>query len=372
MPPFLTIILFLALALGVLFGAQFFLYVSIVRFFSIIDIANRLTVYVSTAFLPISFISASILAALKENEFTKNFYVLSGVLLGIGANLFLASLAAWITIWTLSFTPFSISKPVIAGTYFFAAVIISLYGVWNTSHPIVKRIDVTIPNIPDFWKGKRIVQLSDIHLGYVYQPNFMSRVAAQVDAREPEMVVITGDLLDGMDGNLEHSLDALNDIHAPQGVFFVTGNHETYYGLDKTFALLEKTRVRVLQDEVVDVQGLKVIGLSYPERREKKDMVGTLNALGDSWKGSPNILLYHSPTHIQGFKESGINLQLSGHTHKGQIFPFNLITKLIYHGHDYGLYRSGDYTLYTTNGIGTWGPSMRIGNRPEIVEIVLR
>lgn len=249
---------------------------------------------------------------------------------------------------------------------------LSLYGVWNASHPIITHINVTIPHLPENWKGKRIVQLSDIHLGYVYQPDFMGRVAAQVETLQPEMVVITGDLLDGMDGNLEHSLDSLDDIHAPKGVLFITGNHETYYGLDKTFALLKRTRVRILQDEVVDMEGLKVIGLSYPERGEKKDMVGVLNSLGDSWKGSPNILLYHSPTYIEKFKEAGINLQLSGHTHKGQIFPFNLITKLIYHGHDYGLYQSGDYTLYTTNGIGTWGPSMRIGNRPEIVAITLR
>jgi predicted MPP superfamily phosphohydrolase len=372
MPPFLAIAIFLALALGVLFGVQFFLYVSIVRFFSIIDMANRLAVYVSTAFMPISFISASVLAALKENAFTKNFYVLSGVLLGIGANLFLASLAAWITIWALSFTSFLIPKPVIAGTYFFVAVIVSLYGVWNTSHPIVKRIDVTIPGLSDAWKGKRIVQLSDIHLGYVYQPEFMRRVASQVDALHPELVVITGDLFDGMDGELERSLDPLNDIRARKGIFFVNGNHETYFGLEKSFALLEKTSIRVLKDEVVDVDGLKIIGIGYPDRGEKKDVVGIVRALGSEWKGSPNILLYHSPTHIRGFKDAGVHLQLSGHTHKGQMFPFNLITKLVYNGHDYGLHRDGDYTLYTTNGVGTWGPSMRIGNRPEIVEITLQ
>lgn len=372
MPSFLTIFVFLTLILGILFGAQFFLYFSIVRFFFIIDVSNKLAVYVSTAFMPLSFIAASALAALKENAFTKNFYILSGVLLGIGANLFLAALAAWITIWALSFTSFSISRPALAGTYFFLAVVVSFYGVWNTSHPIVKRIDVTIPSLPDSWKGKRIVQLSDVHLGYVYQPEFMHRVASQVDALHPEIVVITGDLFDGMDGELERALDPLNDIQAREGIFFVNGNHETYFGLEKSYALLEKTSIRILKDEVVDVHGLKILGISYPERGEKKDVVGVARSLEREWKGSPNILLFHAPTHIDEFAEAGINLQLSGHTHKGQIFPFNLITKLVYKGHDYGLYRKGDYTLYTTNGVGTWGPSMRIGNRPEIVEITLR
>lgn len=372
MPSFLTIALFLALALGVLFGAQFFLYFSIVRFFSIMDVANRMAVYVSTAFLPLSFISASILASVKENSFTRNFYVLSGILLGIGANLFLASLAAWITMWALSYTTLSVPMPVVAGVFFFLASAVSLYGVWNTSNPIVKRIDVTIPGLPEYWKGKRIVQLSDVHLGYVYQPDFMRRVAERVDALHPEIVVITGDLFDGMDGNLDRAIDPINDIQAPEGIFFVNGNHETYFGLEKSFALLAQTKVRVLKDEVVDVRGLKIIGIGYPERREKKDVVDVANALGKKWKGSPNILLYHSPTHTDGFKAAGINLQLSGHTHKGQIFPFNFITKLIYHGRDYGLHQNGDYTLYTTNGIGTWGPAMRLGNRPEIVEITLR
>lgn len=372
MPSFLTVAIFLGIALGVLFGAQFFVYFSIVRFFSILEMTNRLAVYVSTAFLPVSFIAASILASVKENSFTKNFYVFSGILLGIGANVFLASLAVWITAWAFSHTTFSVPTPIVAGAFFFLATAVSLYGVWNTAYPIVKRIDVTIPRLPEHWKGKRIVQLSDVHLGYVYQPDFMRRVAEQVDALHPEIVVITGDLFDGMDGNLDEAIDSLNTIHVPGGIFFVNGNHETYFGLEKSFALLAKTHVRVLKDEVVDVRGLKIIGIGYPERREKKDIVGIAHALGTEWKGSPNVLLYHSPTHIDGFREAGINLQLSGHTHKGQIFPFNFVTKCIYHGHDYGLYEEGDYTLYTTSGVGTWGPAMRLGNRPEIVEITLR
>jgi len=370
--PFLTIAIFLALAFSVLFGAQFFVYFSIVRFFSIMDVTNKISVYVTTAFMPVSFIVASALATLKENAFVKNFYVYSGILLGVMANLFLASLGAWGTMWLLGYTTLSVPMPVIAGSFFFLAAAASIYGVWNASHPVVKYIEATIPNLPDEWKGKRIVQLSDIHLGYVYQPDFMHRVAAQVDALLPEMVVITGDLFDGMDGNLDRSVGPINEIHTKKGIFFVNGNHETYFGLEKSFALLANTDIRILKDEVVDVDGLKVIGIGYPERGEKKDVVGVANALGSAWKGSPNILLYHSPTHIKKFRDSGIHLQLSGHTHKGQIFPLGLITKIIYKGHDYGLYRHGDYTLYTTNGIGTWGPSMRIGNRPEIVAITLR
>lgn len=372
MPPFFFIVLLLVTVMSVLFGAQFFLYASLVRFFSIMDMTNRLAVYVSTAFLPLSFIVASVFATLKENTFTKYFYVFSGMLLGIGANLVLAALSVWGIVFLLSFFPIPVSVPILAGVFFVASVGVSFYGIWNTGHPIVKRIEVTLPGLSEEWKGKRIVQLSDIHLGYVYQPEFMRRIARQVDELHPELVVITGDLFDGMDGELETSLDAINEIRAREGILFVNGNHETYFGLEKTFALLSRTKIRVLRDEVVDIRGLKIIGIGYPERGEKKDIVGVARELEGAWKGHPNILLYHSPTHISGFKAAGIHLQLSGHTHRGQIFPFNLITKLVYRGHDHGLYRDGDYTLYTTSGIGTWGPAMRIGNHPEIVEITVR
>lgn len=361
----------LFIVFGTLFCMQFFVYFSIGEFFSITNTADRLLLYMSTAAIPLGFICASILGRMRENIFTKYFYVFTGILLGIGANITLASLAVWGTLWIFG-NSINFSAATLAGVFFALAIILSLYGVWNAAHPIVKSIEVTIPNLPDIWRGKRIVQLSDIHLGYVYQLNFMRRIVEQVNAICPEAVVITGDLFDGMDGDLEHAVDTLNDICANHGTFFVNGNHETYFGLEKSFALLKRTSVRILKDEVVDIDGLKILGIGYPEQGEHKDVVRVAESLGNEWKGQPNILLYHAPAHVKGFRESGIHLQLSGHTHKGQIFPFNFITKIVHQGHDYGLYTHGDYTLYTTSGIGTWGPSMRLGNRPEIVSITLR
>ena len=157
-----------------------------------------------------------------------------------------------------------------------------------------------------------------------------------------------------------------------RGIFFITGNHENFLGTDQVFAAFQNTRVRILQDQVVDVDGLKVIGISYPKRGENKDVVGVLHSLEKYFAGKPNVFLFHAPVHIEEFKNSGVNLQLSGHTHRGQIFPFRYITELVYKGHDYGLYRMGDYTLYTTNGAGTWGPAMRTGNTPEIVVVTLQ
>lgn len=365
------LLLFL-LALSVLFGAQLFFYISIVKFFSVTDAPNRFMLYIATALTPIFFILASVLATFKENVVVKYFYIVSGILLGIGANFVIASVGVWLSIFFLRLTSPPVSVPVVAVLGFALAFFASCYGIWNTRNPIIKRIEVIIPHLPEWWRGKRIVQLSDIHLGYVYQPNFMKRVSERVDALEPDLVVITGDLFDGMDGDLDRSIEPINSIRAREGIFFVTGNHETYLGLERTYELLARTKIRVLRDEVVDIRGLKVIGIEYPDRQEQKDVVGVARRLAPSWQGYPNILLYHSPAPSVSFEKLGVNLQLSGHTHRGQIFPFNLVTKLLFHGRDYGLHVNGSYSLYTTSGVGTWGPSMRIGNRPEIVEITLR
>ena len=256
--------------------------------------------------------------------------------------------------------------------FFGLAFAYSVYGMWNADHPQIKNITVTIPNLPQQWKNKIIVQLSDVHMGHVNRAEFLQRIVAKVNAVHPDMVVITGDFFDGMDGNLQQLVQPLNDLGPEKGIFFITGNHENFLGIDKVFAAFKNTRVHILQDQVVDVGGLKVIGIGYPRRGENKDVVGVLHSLEKDFAGRPNLLLFHAPVHIDEFKNSGVNLQLSGHTHRGQIFPFRYITELVYKGYDYGLHRIGDYTLYTTNGAGTWGPAMRTGNTPEIVVVTLQ
>jgi predicted MPP superfamily phosphohydrolase len=199
----------------------------------------------------------------------------------------------------------------------------------------------------------------------------MEKIVQKVNSADPKMVLITGDLLDGMDGNIEGPLEPIKNIKADEGIYFVTGNHETYLGLNEVFSALSKTKIKVLKDQVVDIGGLKLIGINYPSRGEEKNVVSILSSMKKDFLGKPNILMYHSPVNIEQIKNSGINLELCGHTHDGQLFPLNYITKLMYKGYDYGLHQSGNYTLYTTNGAGTWGPAMRTGSASEIVVVTL-
>jgi len=121
----------------------------------------------------------------------------------------------------------------------------------------------------------------------------------------------------------------------------------------------------------VEIDGLQLIGISYPERGHSLDMGRAVADLPGYNPALPSILLYHSPTHIAQAKEAGINLQLSGHAHHGQIFPIQFISRLVYGKYYHGLHVEGDYTLYASSGAGTWGPTMRTGNHPEIVVIRL-
>ncbi len=369
---FLQISLFLSLFILIIFCSHYLLYSSLIKFFPFFE-SHKNRLIITLFVLAISFILTSILAHMREDFFTRIGYFLSGFWLGFLTNLTIAIVLIWILRWLFQLTGLNLNIQFIASTLFGLAFLISIYGSWNAFQLRIKTVTVAIPNLPADWQGKKVVQLSDIHLGMTYHQNFLSQIVVKANSVQPDLVVITGDLFDGTDNTDLDSLTApLNNLKSKRGTYFINGNHETYLGLDKVKKTLGKTSVKMLNDEVFDLSGLKLIGLSYPERDLKKDVLATLQSLKPQFFGSPNILLYHSPTNITEFTENGINLQLSGHTHLGQIFPFNFITKLIYHGYDYGLHSIGNYTLYTSSGIGTWGPAMRTNSTPEIVVITLK
>jgi len=367
---YLVIAALLLLGTTALFGSHYLFYFSLTRLLPEAALVDKDMLFAIITFLALSFILSSIIAHVKENIITRPFYYLSGLWLGIIANLTLASLVIWsIIILSPSFT--MENSAFLARILFGIALAYSAYGAWSAFQPRIKKIDITIPNLPDAWKGKKIVQISDIHLGHVYKNIFMKKVSAMVNSANPEMVVITGDLFDGMDGKLDEPLNHLNNIRAEKGVYFITGNHETILGADFVNSALAKTKIRAMKDEVVDIDGLKLIGINYPEHGETRDAVPILESMKGQFQGHPNVLLYHSPVNIRKFKESGINLQLSGHTHNYQIFPLNILAKFVFKGYNYGLYKDGHYSLYVTSGTGTWGPSIRTVGRSEIVVITL-
>ena len=363
---------FLIIVVGILFSGHYYVYFSIIKFFSIVDQTWKLWLAIILAFLPLSYIFSTLAAHYINNWFTKAWYYLSGLWLGLGVNLLLFFTLAWI-VYALSVRfHYSINLRILGVLVISLAIIYSVYGIWNAYLPIIRNVTVKINNLPAEWQGKRIVQISDIHLGHVWGKAGLEKAVAMINSVSPELVVITGDLFDGMDGDFDFHLESLKKLQSPSGTYFITGNHETYFGVDRAYDLITKnTNIRILNDEVVYLNGLKLLGVSYPVRGINKDIVELIRRKLVEREKMPTILLYHDPASVSEIATTGVDLMLAGHTHDGQIFPIGFITKLVYGGYDFSLKKIGNFYINTTSGYGTWGPTMRTGNHPEIVVITL-
>jgi len=368
----MTIAVFLIVALSILYFSHYFLYVSIAHFFGVSGVGRRLVLALILFLLPTSFIAVEILSRSTANRFFNALFFSSTLWLGLGLTLMTFFVAAW-AVWGASKLFTHSPSPALFGWAAVAlACLYSSYGIWNAYHPRVEHVVVRIRNLPSQWSGRKAVLLSDVHLGHILGSEFLERIVREINAQDPAIVFITGDLFDGSDGRLDALVRPLDGLTAPLGIYFVTGNHETYLGVDRAYAALAKTPVRILRDEMVVIDGLQIIGVSYPQRGFSKNVAEVLaNVPGFNPRQMPSVLLYHNPTSVKEAKGAGISLQLSGHTHKGQIFPIQFISRMIYGKYYNGLHVEGDYTIYTSSGAGTWGPTMRTGNHPEIAVIHL-
>lgn len=384
---------FLAVFLSLTAAAHFSLYRFALRGLDVGHPVARACLLAAFSFLAVSFMAAFFLLRWMETPWTINFYRLAAVWLALSIKLVLAVGAAWTLYGALRL--FGVAESAfrfVAGGCVALALVWSAVGFWAAFHPVITRVEVPLETLPDRWRNRSIVQLSDLHLGHFHSPASMERLAERVNALAPDLVVITGDLFDGMAGPMPAFVAPLSKLSSRHGVFLVTGNHEVYAGLRRCLELAEKAGIRVLANEVVEVDGLNLMGVAYPGIREKSEIQGLERALDPSAGRRPMVLLFHTPTDIRRdgtrdrrtatywrpdtsfalSRELGVSLQLSGHTHKGQMFPFGLLTRWIYNGCDYGLHRESGFSLFTSSGVGTWGPPMRTGASPEIVMITLR
>ncbi len=387
-------IFFLLVTLGTLLGSHLLIFFTTVRFFHITNSTARLVFLVVICMLALSFFLSAIFIRISSNPLTVSLMWISSLWLGLLLHLFAALALIWVTYLCVRVTGSSLNMKLVCGAFYGLAVLVTAYGVYNAFNVRLERVTVQIDDLPDSWKDQTIVQLSDVHLGSMRGTGFLRRLVDQVNALEPELVVIIGDLFDGMGGDIESLVELLGSFEASHGVFFVAGNHEGYLGLSTPLSIVERAGIRILDDEVVDVDGLQIVGVSFPEF-SMVNKSQSISRLGQTIDGSkPSILSYHTPTDVAEsssgraeqqsrtylspdmefsfVREFGIDLQLSGHTHKGQTFPFNLLTRRIFNGHDYGLHNFGDFSLYVSSGTSTWGPPMRIGTQSEIVAIQLK
>lgn len=364
--------MFILVLISILLGGHFFIYLSLVKFLNIVNSYAKLWLAGVLLFLSFSFILSSFLAHYNNGFLSRVIYFVFSFWVGAGWNLSMALLVSWAVFGASKIFGYSFDYKYLAIYSIVFMIVFSAWGAWNAYNPKIKNVTVEINNLPAQWKDKKIVQISDVHLGHIYRANFLKNIVAKINQENPDIVFIIGDLFDGMDGQLTHLVDSLNDVKAPQGIYFVTGNHETYLGVERAIKSLGETSVKILNNEVVKIDGVQVVGINYPQRGETENFSDKIKKVANLDFKKPNILLYHNPNSAQDAKELGIDLQLAGHSHKGQIFPFGIITYWIYGKYHNGLTKEGDFNIYTSSGAGTWGPMMRTSGRSEIVVLNFR
>ncbi len=243
--------------------------------------------------------------------------------------------------------------------------------------PVIRNVDIHLPNLPAAFDGFKIVQISDLHVGPLIGRRYVENVVRMANGLQPDMIALTGDFVDGTVADLKDDVASLGQLTAPHGIFYVTGNHEYYWDVAGWLAEFGRMGIEALSNRHVMVSRggahLMVAGVTdlSTQRRGGDDVSDPQKAAKDSPPGVVKILLAHQPASYQKASEAGFDLQLSGHTHSGQYFPFNLLIGL-FHRYYRGLNRHGNMYIYVSSGTGFWGPPLRTGVPSEITLLTLR
>jgi hypothetical protein len=258
------------------------------------------------------------------------------------------------------------------------ALVVAASGLrQGLSMPGVRRVEIALPHWPASLDGFRIVQISDIHLGALRGRAFAAEVTARVNALAPDLVAVTGDLVDGSVARIGDEAEPFGALRAKHGVFFVTGNHDFYSGASAWVARMAELGWQTLRNERVTIEAngaaFDLAGVDDTHGKLIEEGAGedVPRALDGRDAARPVVLLAHDPTTFHRAKRFGVDLQISGHTHGGQIWPFKYMVRASVPWVA-GLYRVGASALYVSSGTGFWGPPMRVGAPAEITELVLR
>jgi predicted MPP superfamily phosphohydrolase len=261
-----------------------------------------------------------------------------------------------------------------------AALVGASLGLWSVRSALsrvrLRRVEVTLARLPKALSGTRIVQLSDVHVGPTIHRDFIETIVAQTNALNPDVVAITGDLVDGTVEDLAEHVAPLAKLRAKYGVYFVTGNHEYYSGAEEWCTELRRLGIRVLRNERVSIgTDSASFDLAGTDDHSAKRFGGghgedLPKALAGRDPERELVLLAHQPKTILQARDYGVGLQLSGHTHGGQIWPWTYLVRL-QQPVVAGLAQFGKSLVYVSSGTGYWGPPMRLGAPAEITELVL-
>lgn len=304
-------------------------------------------------------------------------YFLFSLPIGILFLLFCTAVIYDISRVILSLSPVSDSrrsffkKSLDISSFVFASSI-SARSIYEAKFVKLEKVDVTIKGLN---KEYKIAQLSDIHIGGLIDAAFIEDIVHRVNALKPDLVVITGDLVDIDISKAEAPLSELQKLNSTYGTYFIVGNHEYFHGIEQIMTKVKSLGIRVLENENVYIgeenQGFNLAGVYDVFGYRVKHHIPDLYKALKNKKESPTVLLAHQPKYIEEVG-LGVDLILSGHTHGGQLYPFKYLVKLA-QPYISGLHQhTQELQIYVNKGTGFWGPPMRLGASSEITEIILR
>jgi uncharacterized protein len=332
-------------------------------------IKRKYLFYYFLALITVIFISSFILLNFLNHSLLNLSFILGAVLFGaltqlmiFGGLFFLINLLIKKSSWLKNKFP-GFKQKKLARFFIILSLCFFVLGSYNAFFPKVKNI--TLNNWPSETSGLKIVHLSDTHLGLFYPAFYLENLVKKVNKLEADLIIISGDLFDGNDKNLNKYIPALNKFKAT--TIFVPGNHDHYLDNNQVSKIISQTNIIELKDEAYITMNLEIIGFDYVNEKNKNNLNNREIINLNKEKKYPRIVVNHEPINQLESNNLEANLMLSGHSHRGQIFPFSLITRLIYGKYAYGLANYENMITYTSAGIGTWGPPMRTLFPGEII-----
>lgn len=324
-----------------------------------------------SAVLSVTFVTASFLIYFFDNLFTRWYYRVSAFWFGFIQFLFAGSIVFYFLALVIYETNNYISPTIIGAISFGIFGLLGLYATWETNQLRFTRIVMPLPKLPDQWRGKKIVLVTDVHLGAIRAKNFARRIVNRINAEVPAAVLIAGDMFDGVKCNPKLLMTPFKDLTSSHGAYFATGNHEYIKDTATFLKAIGDAGIRILNNETIEVEGLVIGGVDWKDSYTREQFENVLGGMHID-RAKPTILMRHEPNHLEVAERAGVSAVVSGHTHAGQIFPLGFVTRRIYKGFDYGLKQLREMVVYTSSGIGTWGPPFRLGTKSEIVVITLQ
>jgi uncharacterized protein len=364
----LYLIVFLLGIQMILFAGHWFLYSSLTLLLPLSESVSFI-LRLALAFLSISFLLASIIGARSASIFARAYYKLAAYWIAVLYCIFPATILSVLIHILIIGLNLPISSVITTLLLLGSAFAYAVYKIYISHIPVLTQVKVKLKNLPNYWRGKKVVLITDTHFGHIRHHWFAEQIVSAVAALNPSAVFIGGDFFDGVPADLTNLAQTFKKLKPPHGNFFVTGNHEEFgTNKDEFVGAIKSAGIRVLDNEAVEVEGLQLVGVDYKDTKNPDKLAEILKKIGISDQ-APTILLKHVPNNLEVAEAHNIDLHLSGHTHLGQVYPFQHVTQRLFKGYDYGLKQHGSMQVYTSSGAGSWGPPIRVGTHSEIVEI---